>query len=1497
MPEAKPQKKRTAFQKIINVVLAVLATISVLLIILLGFTQTETFREILREKALEIVNSSLNGKIKVDKIEGTLFTSIHLINPLVTVENDTVIYAKKASVYTNPLQLLFKKIYIRKINLHDAKVNLVRDSTGDLNLSHLAKPSEKDTTEGGPFPFIFVVDDLNLINTKLNFVNYDKVTSTEKYAAFNFDDVKIDSLFLTLEAYADIKGNEYQLEIEKFHFIPNLANFRLNDLKGKLEVNDNHAAVKDFYLKSNTTDVNFSAEIKDVNFFENFEYEDLANSPVDFKLYAKVFDFSDLTTFVSATDIMKGTFKADFEASGTYGNLDIRKMNIDYLQTHLELSGNVKKLHLPEEMFFDAHLHNSNLVVANINELMPTMEIPEYKNLELKDIILDFKGKPLDFFVELKTNIDKGNLLAKGNLDLSKEKMKYDFLLDTKNLNLQSIVDAPTNINLTATAKGEGISPKEMNSNLSVKLLNSAYENYFIDSLKLNSVAKNGQIILRTIFGIKNADLKIDGNLNFTDEENPEYEIQGKVNNLNLERILQDTSLNSDLNLNFTFAGTNFDLQKMNSNFNLLIYNSEFNDVKIDTTNLNVAYTFLPDEERLIDINSDFARMQIAGNYSLDVLIPLLSYESEIITQSVLQKIYEFNPVALFQDETQAKEFEKNIQINRTVPPLVKNDVDLAYNLVITDFGLISLFTGIDQIGMDGNITGNIKNSNNLFEISTNLNFNSLRLISPENITYISDMNLELKLQRENDPVAFENLAAEAKLTAKRIFSGTDIKNAFLYADLKENKFNFEVSSDVDTSMKALISGNVDLTNNEYAIAVDTFSLDYLGFTLVNDSTWIANYNKDLFEIEKLTIKQDTGAGYVDLAGSIYGDGKEDLKLQVKNINAELINKLAGLENNLKADFNLEVILKGYLHDPEIKLNLNINDIAVDERQFGFLEAKADYDNKRLNANVVFLDSAYNTNKPKLSLNAFVPIDLGFVGVENRSVEGEEISVELKSEEFFLNTFGELIPSVNNLTGIMEADVKITGTLENTNYSGTLALQDVRFFAEQNNLPYSLNLETTFRDQTILINEMTLANAGGTNYNGILRGSGKIDLEGFELKKISTALIGDLAVLSSSTKPSIAVIPSGNLVVQTGNTWRYDYDNGNSNFTGEVLLKNTQITIIPQQSAYASTSDYNYIYIEDSTSIDRSEKEFNTVLNLSKKYSPVHQPNAQTQSSFDYSVKAEIFDEAEVTFIINREANQRLVAVLDGAILYESGGVAQGRFNLKEGSYLQVLKKFDAAGSIYFESDPTDPRLDVTATYSANHVYGSDSGLVAVKIKLTGPVSELGKNLASNEENIAVYKGETNIENNIPSPEYTTADALSFIVFGKFTNELTAGDKTGAAFSLSNELSGYTTSALSGVLSSFINSQIGEAVKSIEFQNSQRGTRLSVIGQVGKVRYALGYLYGDQTSESLSGATGRVEYFVSNNLIIRLERKEPIIQSTDINEKINELGIRYKFSF
>jgi hypothetical protein len=74
-----------------------------------GFTQTSTFREILREKVIEIANDELNGKVNIQKIDGTIFTSLILRNTTITMDKDTILEAEFIGLKTSPLQLLLKQ--------------------------------------------------------------------------------------------------------------------------------------------------------------------------------------------------------------------------------------------------------------------------------------------------------------------------------------------------------------------------------------------------------------------------------------------------------------------------------------------------------------------------------------------------------------------------------------------------------------------------------------------------------------------------------------------------------------------------------------------------------------------------------------------------------------------------------------------------------------------------------------------------------------------------------------------------------------------------------------------------------------------------------------------------------------------------------------------------------------------------------------------------------------------------------------------------------------------------------------------------------------------------------------------------------------------------------------------------------------------------------------------------------------------------------------------
>jgi len=264
---------------------------------------------------------------------------------------------------------------------------------------------------------------------------------------------------------------------------------------------------------------------------------------------------------------------------------------------------------------------------------------------------------------------------------------------------------------------------------------------------------------------------------------------------------------------------------------------------------------------------------------------------------------------------------------------------------------------------------------------------------------------------------------------------------------------------------------------------------------------------------------------------------------------------------------------------------------------------------------------------------------------------------------------------------------------------------------------------------------------------------------------------------------------------------------------------------------------------------------------------------------------------------LSKEFNQNLKAILNGHLRLEKYGSktdAQGTFALLEGSTLEFIKTLEAEGSITFESELSNPNLDIIATYRGYYYPegGADGGKeveVAVKINIKGPLRDLSKRLIRSEDNIKVYYGADNIEKGNPSGLYDASDAAMFILLDKFNNDATQVERDAVAS---------TAVGLAGSLvGGFLNKQFGDAIKSVELRQSVSGaTKISLSGRAGDFRYEIGTSTDVYTD--LSRANIKIEYPVLRRLFFRLERKEAInTQSTYTNEMINEFGVKYRFEF
>ncbi len=1493
------KKKRTLLQRIVKVFLYSGIALLFVVLIAFGFSQTSTFREYLRKTVIENADKALNGKLYIGKIDGTIFTSLVLRNTIVSMGNDTLLHAATIELKTSPLQIFMKRIYVRKFEIKNADISFIKDSSGTLNISRLVPPTPPDSAHS-TFPFKIVLSDFRLNNVNFSLKNYNTPDQRASYKNLNLDDFNVKNLNLSLSALADIKNKEFELKISEFSCMPNIEGFSLNNLTGEFYLSSKGMYVNDLNILTNSSDVTLDAKVDDFNLFDTASSFDIKKIKINTELDAKKFNFDDLSAFVPATSLLKGIVAAKFQASGPLSDLTLKNLDVDFMETHLSAKGALRNITDPGSMYISADFIDSRILETDAAKLLPGLHIPEFKDLGMvKFDTLTFRGNPLDFSSKIDLKSDRGALSADLKMNLRKPDRSNDLSFRTQNFDLSPFAGTSTRLNSKGTIKGSGFIPAKMNTNVKVTVENSRIAANNIDTLKLNAEAKNSVIAYNLGLRADTTHASFNGTMDFSQKDNPSYEIRGFVKNLDLADVMGDSTMQSDLNFHVDAQGSNFDPEKLNTFLMLHVDRSEIKGVVVDSSRAIVDIRSDDKGERIINIISDLADITITGKFSIHQSVDLLTGESGFIADAFKSKLDRiFYPDSLY---------GRQLQTGLAVPQQPKeyfskidSSSSIKYVIEFKNFDLLSLLFKNNHLQLDGDLSGEITNTPDsvLFTFNTKLDY--IKYWSDQNVFFVSKLKMGLALGNEISSANVNNISAELNFNTERLFTGKDFYNLNLNAGLKNDSAYINFHGNLEKYLSAGLNGKINLDGNSIKIDFDTLLVSYNQFLLRNRKDLEFVYSKDNINVEQFALVRD--GGEITLSGQLASTGNHSLYLTVKNIQGlDISTNLLNIkpENGLGANLNLKAEVTGNFSEPVMSLAFTADSVSFRGRNFGNLYSNINYLNENLAVDVKFLDNLKLTGKPALTINGNIPVNLAFNGVQKRVEKSREVNLKLTAKDFNLGAFGNILPQLDKLQGNLKANVDLTGSLENLNPSGYMTIDRASFVAQGNNLQYDAGLKLQFKNHSVLLDSLLIANVPGTKNGGVMTGSGEASLNNFELADANISVRGNLKVLSEASK---AVSPAvyGDLVIAT---------NGNIQFTSTaqrlflqapIIVKEANLTFPPSASAYqGSANNFVYRYLIDKTAKSNG-MDFESLVKLAQMRHASSVDNDDQKSPFDYSISVDVQNEATLKFILAKEINQSLTAIIKGNFQYENIGGrtnAQGVLTLLDGSTLQFIKTFDATGTIRFESELSNPYLDIVGTYKNYYTpptseAGTKEEQVEVKVKLKGALSDLSKNFIQDKSNISVLVGADNIANDKPDPTKDVSDAIMFVVAGKFTNDLSQQQQQNG---LSSQLQGVATSLAGSLLGGFLNQYLGDYVKGIELRSVGSITKFNLVGKVKNFRYSIGG--STDVFQDFSQANVMIEYPLFRNLLLRVERKESLNQTSVSNDMVNELGLKYRFEF
>ena len=783
----KPKVKRSLPRKIINGFIYFGIGIIIALIALFAISQTSTFREWFRDKIITTVNRSINGYFSIGSVDGTIFSSLILNDVVLTQSPDTIFYSEKIDVRLSILEIFFKTIYFRKIEIDNAQINLLKDQEGRLNISKLILPSEEEVdTTSNTFNFKIQVADLSLNNIDFKIQSFENYYSNKVYKNLNSDDFQIKKMSLALSAFIDPAGKKVNVDLKNLSANTNLEGFHLKNLSGNFIIEGDALKATGLTIETSRSNITLNASMKKFPVMGGGEIN-IEKAPLFLDLNTNDFNFGDLTNFIPSTQLLQGAVRTRVSANGTLRALTLSDLIVSFNETHLRAKGELRNIIHSEKMQIDVTFNGSKINPADADSLLKDIDLPVYKDYGVMQFdTLYFQGNPLNFVSGMYVQTNKGKFKGKVDLNLAQEDMIYDVLLNTVNIDLQPVLGFPTNLTGNLQIKGTGTEPNRMKNQITFRAGASKIQNRNYQVLRANVIAHDALIDYNISFRSDTTSGNLSGKINFTNLRSPSYNLDASIFHLNVGEMLNDKDFESDLNFNISAEGKEFDPDSLDLFAVISIDSSEIKQIPLDGKKMIVDIRKDEGGKRVINLVSNLADVTMQGDFSVLDAASIIKTEADLVSGFVEHSIKSMN----FSPDSLVMEDHNDYY-------LPNKKIDINYAIEFKDFEMLSLLLGKVDMEIDGDINGLLKKSNDSLYVNLLLNVNYFKYWDKENLYYLSNLDLNSSAVNDFTKSFPDGFSSNIKLTANQIFVDKQFKDVYLNTDVRNKQLSFSMHAHI----------------------------------------------------------------------------------------------------------------------------------------------------------------------------------------------------------------------------------------------------------------------------------------------------------------------------------------------------------------------------------------------------------------------------------------------------------------------------------------------------------------------------------------------------------------------------------------------------------------------------------------------------------------------------------------------------------------------------
>ncbi len=189
--------------------------------------------------------------------------------------------------------------------------------------------------------------------------------------------------------------------------------------------------------------------------------------------------------------------------------------------------------------------------------------------------------------------------------------------------------------------------------------------------------------------------------------------------------------------------------------------------------------------------------------------------------------------------------------------------------------------------------------------------------------------------------------------------------------------------------------------------------------------------------VTQVDLQSLDGSGYFRVAGTVPGDGPGALSLDLAGLDlGDLYGLLQRDTTGVGGELGMNLEIGGTARTPTVRGSARLGEGRFGDFRAPFVQGVVNYAERRLDANL----NLWRTGENILEVEAHLPLDLGFTGVERRRLDGP-LQVRAHADSVDLGIVEALTPAIRRVQGRLMVDALVEGTWEQPRLQGRV---DVR---------------------------------------------------------------------------------------------------------------------------------------------------------------------------------------------------------------------------------------------------------------------------------------------------------------------------------------------------------------------------------------------------------------------------------------------------------------------